>query len=168
MKNKKLASQIIEMAKIEQELRFMAKKEKSLVNFVIYAIDTIHNYRIKIIIEKYDYPTQKLIGKESMNSFLLLIQNQNYDLNLQENCLKYCDFEPKDYACLTDRVLMNKGEKQIYGTQFKLISKEKIALYPIEDRKNVNKLRKQVGLENLEDYIKKHLKTTGLSFEDKK
>lgn len=83
------------MTKIDQELRFMAGKEKSLVNFVIYAIDAVHNYRIKMIVEKYGYPTQKLIGKEAMNSLWLLIQRQDYDLDLQKNCLKYCDFELK-------------------------------------------------------------------------
>lgn len=166
MQNKKISKYITEMAKIDQDLRFMAGKEKSLINFMIYAIDIIHNYRIKMIIEKYGYPMQKLIGKDAINSFWLLIQHQDYDLDLQENCLKYCDFEPKDYAHLTDRVLMNKGEKQIYGTQFKLISKGKITLYPVKDRKNVNKLRKQAGLENLEDHIKKYLKTTGLSYEE--
>ena len=154
------------MAKIDQDLRFMAGKEKSLVNFMVYAIDAIHNYRIKMIIEKYSYPTQKLIGKDAMSSFWLLIQHQDYDIDLQENCLKYCDFEPKDKSHLTDRVLMNKGEKQIYGTQFKLFSKGKTALYPIKDRKNVNKLRKQAGLEKIEDYIKRHLKITGFSYEE--
>lgn len=165
MQNKKLALQIIDMAKADQELRFMAGKEKSLVNFMIYSIDTVHNYKIKTIIEKYGYPTQKLIGEKAMNSFWLLIQHQDYDLDLQEDCLKYCDFEPKDYAHLTDRILMNKGEKQIYGTQFKLISKGKITLHPIKDRKNVNKLRKQMGLKKTEDHVKKYLKMNGLSYE---
>lgn len=165
MQNKKLASHIIEMAKIDQELRFMAGKEKSLTNFVIYAVDFIHNYRIKMIIEKFGYPTEKLIGKDAMNSFWLLIQHQDYDSDLQENCLKYCDFEPKDKAHLTDRILMNKGEKQIYGTQFKLISEEKVIVYPLKDKKNVNKLRKQAGLEKLEDYIKKQFKTTNFILE---
>lgn len=139
---------IIEMAKIDQELRTQAKPGKELINYLIYAIDGIHNYRLRKIIEKYGYPTQKTMGKEVINSFWLLIQHQDYDIDLQENCLKNCDFEPKDKAYLTDRVLVNKGKKQIYGTQFKRID-GKLTPAPMENKANVNKKRKAAGLKSL-------------------
>ena len=143
-----IQKQIIEMAKIDQDLRIQAKPGKELINYLIYAIDSVHNYRLRKIIEKYGYPTQKIIGKEGMNSLWLLMQHQDYDVDLQENCLKNCDFEPKDKAFLTDRVLIHKGEKQIYGTQSKRID-GKLALAPIENEADVNKRRKAVGLNPL-------------------
>lgn len=163
--NKKLSKYILEMVKIDQELRFKAKDSANdLINYFIYAVDAIHNYRIRRIIERYGYPTQKLIGKKAMRAFWLLAQHQDYDLELQENCLKWCDFEPKNIALLTDRVLVNKGEKQIYGTQFYRKNEELIPR-PIKDKKNIEKIRKAIGLETFNKYLKRMKK---LSEETKK
>ena len=145
--NKKLQQQIMEMREIEQDLRVrLAKPGKELPNYLIYAIDICHNYRLRQIINKFGYPTRKLIGKNGMKAFWLLVQHQDYDISLQEDCLTYCDFDSQEKAFLTDRVLINKGKKQIYGTQFN---------FPIEDIKNVDKRRRQMNLESLKEYLRK-------------
>lgn len=145
--NKKLQQQIMEMREIEQDLRTrLAKPGKELPNYVIYAIDICHNYRLKQIINKFGFPMRKLIGKKGMKAFWLLIQHQDYDIDLQEGCLNYCDFDLQEKAFLTDRISINKGKKQIYGTQFN---------FPIEDIKNVDKKRKQMNLEPLKEYLRK-------------
>lgn len=145
--NKKLAQKIIEMKNIDQEMRFQSRKPgKNLTNFIIYAIDGVHGHRIKSIIKDYGYPTHKLIGKEGMEAFWLLVQHQDYDVKLQERCFKYCDFNSKNKAYLIDRVRANTERPQIYGTQFNA---------PIADEKNVDKRRKKVGLEPLEEYLKR-------------
>lgn len=154
--NKKLAEHILEMAEVDQGARFRAgEDEDKLSNYVVYIIDTIHNYRIRRIIEEYGYPTKKLVGKKSMNAFWLLVQHQDFDLNLQEDCLEKCDFDPKDKALLTDRVLVNNGKKQIYGTQFFRNNKGGFDPRPIKDRKNLDKLRKEVGLDSFADNYKR-------------
>ena len=57
------------------------------------------------------------------------------------------------YAFLTDRCLMNQGEKQIYGTQ--QISREGIYyLVPVQDIDKVDSLRQELGLEPLSEYMK--------------
>jgi hypothetical protein len=147
MVNQKLAKQITEMAEIDQDLRLKAKPGKELINYMIYVVDNIHNYRIWKIVEKYGYPTQKLIGKKSMKDFWLLVQHQDYDLDLQEKCLKYCDFEPKEKAFLTDRIFLHKGEKQLYGTQFHKPPKGKWKIWPIKNKKDFKTRRKKAGLE---------------------
>ena len=106
--NKKLVLQIKEMFDVDQDLRKQgamnakltqplfnlcqnAKNTKKgsnlglgLANFMVYIIDAVHNYRILRIIEKYGYPVKKLIGKEIMFYFFVLIQHQDHDLELQE------------------------------------------------------------------------------------
>ncbi|MEK7092064.1 MAG: hypothetical protein AAB907_00405 [Patescibacteria group bacterium] len=60
--NENLAQKIIGMKDVEQELRLRFwKPGKKLINFILYAIDGIHGYRIKSIIENYGYPSHKLI-----------------------------------------------------------------------------------------------------------
>jgi len=122
-------------------------KGASLGGALIYILDNVHNIRIWNIIDKYGYPTSKLIGKNGMHYFHILIQHQDYDLKLQEECLKKCDFSPKDKAYLTDRVLLNSGKKQIYGTQFFFDKKiGKLEMKPVENSKMVNRKRKEVGI----------------------
>ncbi len=152
---KRLSQYIKEMAEIDQELRFKAQPGRDFANFLIYAVDAIHNYRLHKIIKEHGYPTKKLVGGEGMRSFWLLIQHQDYDLELQENCLTHCNFDPKEKAYLTDRVLINKGEKQLFGTQHKITSNKHLILSPVKDRKNLGKRRRNAGLEPLERYLSK-------------
>ena len=54
---------------------------------------------------------------------------------------------------MKDRILVNRGKKQIYGTQKYWDPKEnKFVFFPIEDEKNVKAKRKEVGLEPLTEY----------------
>lgn len=49
-------------------------------------------------------------------------------------------------AMMEDRILMNKGKKQIYGTQATVFRNDKkVAIWPIEDSKNVNERRRRIG-----------------------
>jgi len=117
------------MAKIDQEIRFLAKKvsgknqKLTVANYAIYAIDLGHNGVIHRLIKKFGYPTKKLIGTEALKAFWLLIQHQDTDSWLQEECLKKCDFDKTEKEHLTDRVLINGGKAQRFGTQNSKIKK---------------------------------------------
>jgi hypothetical protein len=155
MKNNKLAKYIIELAKVDQGARSLRFEKPELVkgipNYLVYTIDGVNNPRIKKIINDFGYPTQKLIGKQAMDSFYILVQHQDFDLELQKECLKNCDFQPKYMAHLTDRVLVNSGKKQIYGTQYHRDKKLNSVPWPIEDIKNLEKRRKSTGLESFKE-----------------
>jgi hypothetical protein len=62
--------------------------------------------------------------------------------------------DPKDLAFMTDKIRVIKGEKQIYGTQYK-IANGNIEFLPIENPNQINQKRKEAGLETLEEYEKK-------------
>ena len=158
--NKNLINRLTKWVEFEQTLRFRAgkehiqgSKELGVFNYFVYIIDAINNIRIKEIIVKHEYPTQKLLGKTGMKKFWLLIQHQDEDLELQKNCLEKCDFAPLEKAYLTDRVLLAEGKKQRYGTQYKREANGYVCK-PLEDPKNINKLRKSVGLGTLEKYMR--------------
>lgn len=153
MINTSLAKYIIEMMRIDQELRFKAGGKKDFINFLIYTVDGLHNYRIRKIIDDYGYPTKALVGKRAMRAFWLLVQHQDYDTALQEQCLLHCDFGSKEKSLLIDRVLIRKRKRQIYGTQFHRSSRG-LTPYPIQNRAHVNQRRLRVGLNKLEESIK--------------
>jgi hypothetical protein len=70
--------------------------------------------------------------------------------NIKNSTKKMID--SSDMAYLQDRVLVNKGKKQLYGTNFEWNAGGEIIFKPIEDIKNVNKRRAEVGLCTLDEY----------------
>ncbi len=176
--NKKLTAEIKLMFDIDQDIRFQGSMNKKLVeplrdligksempgktnlnfglaNFLTYTIIVANNYRIEKIIKSFGYPTSKLIGKRGMYYFFVVVKSQDYDIDLQTRCLEKCDFTPSNKATLGDRILINSGKKQIYGTHF-MMNKNKSTMIPqpIEDASNVEKRRKEVGLGLMSDALK--------------
>jgi len=64
------------------------------------------------------------------------------------------DIDSKNIAHLKDRILMYEGKRQTYGTQV-VFYKEflKYKLYKVNNPKELNNKRKEVGLESIEEYI---------------
>lgn len=52
------------------------------------------------------------------------------------------ELDKANYPYLMDRILMGKGQKQMYGTQFSYDEKlKKVSLYPIEDPIRIDERR---------------------------
>ncbi len=149
--NDTLVKDILEWAKVDQELRFASKNNGEAGKYLVYLADASHGYRLRTLISEYGYPTEKLIGKEGMEAFWLLVQHQDFDLSLQKKCLENCKFSPTNHAHLLDRVLVNEGKMQMYGTQLKRGSDGKLKPLPIKDIESIDKMRAGVGLPPLVD-----------------
>ncbi len=68
--------------------------------------------------------------------------------------------DKSDFAVLNDRVLMEEGKPQIYGTQIKMAATfvgedltMQLYLWPVEDPAALDSLRSSVGLSPIEDYL---------------
>jgi hypothetical protein len=159
MKSKLIRDQIDEMFRVDQALRFSAAKnaKKSpkasigIFNYMTYLADGLHNYKIKEMIRAHGYPSVKMVGREGLHKFWLLIQHQDQDILLQKQCFKKCVFSSLDAAYLEDRILLNDGKKQVYGTQFtgKFNRNNRLILRPTKDITHLNDRRKRVGLKPL-------------------
>ncbi|MDP9081429.1 MAG: hypothetical protein M3O71_28800 [Bacteroidota bacterium] len=124
---------------------------------------TVSNTRIiKGIFEKYGFLSYKMVGKEASNSFWLMVQHADNDLPFQEAVLKKMKLQVDqknadgaNFAYLADRVNINSGRPQIYGTQLSRAKDANGRPIPkdIIDPENVNKRRQEVGLEPLEKYL---------------
>ena len=73
-----------------------------------------------------------------------------------------------DYAILNDRVLMEKGKPQIYGTQIKMVATVvddeiamQLCLWPVENPAALDSLRSIVGLSPIEEYLKTNCDSIG-------
>ena len=130
-------------------------------------IDEINRNHLKKIIESHGFPTRKLVGKDAMNGIFLIIQHADGDRIWQEAQLTNLelavtrgDFSKQQYAYLYDRIKVNSGQPQRFGSQFlKVDKKNKIAeLRETEDLTNLNQRRRKMGMMPIEMYKKLILK----------
>jgi hypothetical protein len=153
MINQFLSKRLLKMVERDQRARKRAMASGKLKDgLAIKKLDETHNHQLRRIIKRYGHPTQKLIGRRGMRAWWILAQHQDEDRKLQEACLVHCDFEPKEKAYLTDRVLVGQGKKQVYGTQFYRNARGQLVPRPIKDRKNLDKRRREAGMESFEKY----------------
>ncbi len=120
-----------------------------------------YDFLVKIIGENY-YPKSSEIGDRPAKAVFLIINHSSdttilmhYIPMIEDRC-KQGEAEWLYYATMYDRLAILKGNPQRYGTQYRQVQgeagEEKYELFPIEDSKNVNKLRKAIGLEPLEGF----------------
>lgn len=123
------------------------------------------NYKeVKTIYEKYGFPGIDKVGEKGSNNFWLMVQHFDFDVEFQEEVLKKMKKEvqrkntnPANYAYLRDRVNINKGLKQEFGTQVDYsFENQRVKAFPkngLIDSTNVDVNRKQYNLEPLKDYL---------------
>lgn len=164
-----------ELYSIEKELKEMRIKDQSIRLLLIDArkkkqnvdkikktmndIDHKNSVRVTEIIDQYGWLAPDDIGYEANEALFLCIQHsqdsliQNKYLPILKEAVQKGAAEGWQYAFLTDRCLMNQGQKQIYGTQ--RITKNGVDyLVPLQDINQVDSLRKEIGLEPLSEYMK--------------
>ena len=76
--------------------------------------------------------------------------------------------DKSDYAMLNDRVLMEEGKPQVYGTQIKMAATfdgedmaMQLHLWPVENPDALDSLRRSVGLSPIEEYLRSSNESVG-------
>jgi len=84
-----------------------------------------------------------------------MLFGQSYNIVTMGKEVKKNNASGEKFALLQDRVLINEGHKQLYGTQVRLDLKTHHAKpFPIQDSLTVDVRRKAVGLQPLKNYLK--------------
>jgi hypothetical protein len=122
------------------------------------SIDRENMVRLAEIIKRYGWPGVRFAGASgSQNAFLVLqhadSESQHKYLPLLRDAVDKNDALGDELALLEDRVRVNDGLPQLYGSQAKP-NGSSMELYPIEDELNVDKRRAAIGLQPLADYAK--------------
>ncbi|MBO3117489.1 hypothetical protein J4050_12065 [Winogradskyella sp. DF17] len=132
-------------------------------NLIKYAKEDHRNQELVIsILETCGMPTLNEVTQEQMNAIWLGLQHNaenKYRLKyfpLIEKAVKNGDLSKQQYALMKDRMLMDEGKAQIFGSQIK-----NGKLYDLDSPETVNERRQEMGLEPIEDYLKRF----GISFD---
>ncbi len=98
------------------------------------------------------------VGEKGAHNAWLLVQHADHNVVFQEYCLQMMKDTPAgevdktDIAYLTDRVCVNRGRGQLYGTQFTQEDSKHIPR-TIEDEANVDVRRSEIGMGPLSEQI---------------
>ena len=125
-------------------------------------IDAENTARMRELIKQHGWLGPALVGEDGAAAAFMLVQHANHEfqkevLPLAKDAFQSRTLPGREYALLLDRVLVGEGKPQVYGTQAKHLNQWKghePVLQPIEDEKNVDKRRAEVGLPPLADYLK--------------
>ena len=117
--------------------------------------------RAKEIFDEFGFVGFDLAGENGSRNFWLIAQHSDHNPEFQKEVLvemkKEVDKQnaiSTNYGLLVDRVNLNTGKAQVYGTQVTYNMNNGQA-YPkkLADSLNVNKRRKSIGLEPIEEYL---------------
>ena len=149
----------LKIASLEKQYGWQSGQMQSLLN-KINTQDSINLSKVKKIIDTYGWPGPDEVGKQGAQTIFLVIQHadsltQATYLPVMREAVKKGKAQPEALALLEDRVLINQGKEQIYGSQTKANETGRYEFYPIKDETNVNTRRASVGLEPLEEYAKR-------------
>jgi len=114
--------------------------------------------RLKEIVARHGWPSRDLVGTDGAHAAFQVIQYADHDpifqaeaLELMESLWRTRQVDPADYAWLTDRVRVQRGLPQLYGTQASIVLGQ-LQFAPIQDTAGVDQRRASVGLDPLAEY----------------
>lgn len=168
--NKKahLKNELEDMVEIDQIAAYIPQgkyKDYSREQWDNFKDSVFTNNKIKVeaMFNKYGFLGFDKVGKEGSNHFWLLVQHFDKYPEFQKRVLKAMDKEVimknangTDYAYLYDRVKVNAGEKQLFGTQVTYETETTGRAIPkngLIDSADVDKKRMEYNLEPLKDYL---------------
>jgi len=112
-----------------------------------------HGARLAEIIDEHGWPVKSLVGSDGAEAAWLIAQHDIGNPSLQRRCLKLIEaaverneVPARQMALMTDRIRVQEGRPQVYGTSFDWDKQGEMSPCEIEDAENVDQRRRSVGL----------------------
>ncbi len=121
--------------------------------------DSINLIKVSRILDSQGWPSKEKIGERGASTLFLVVQHANLAtqqkyLNLVTQAMQKGDLSKKQYAMFYDRLALRTGKKQMYGTQLAMDKdSNKPYILPLEDPRHVDKRRKAMGLNSMQDNL---------------
>lgn len=162
-----LARELLERRRVDQAIRdTMVERLQagqmldSAFGARMMAIDSANTAWLKRVLDRQGWPGRSLVGAEAANAAFLIAQHAVHDsafqaraLALMERGVRTGDVRGSDVAMLADRIAVQRGQPQRYGTQAKLRD-GRIVLDPIADSAHVDERRAGLGMPPLREYLR--------------
>src|SRR5580693_8908881 len=142
----------MERAACDQAARLAVQTDFAMTEWeaVVAPVDRDNTARLREIIGRHGWPGRQLAGDDGAHAAWLLAQHapsqlQEEWLPMLEDAVTRGDASPADLAYLRDRVLMHRGEPQLYGTQY-LQRGGVLELWTVRDPAGLDERRAALGL----------------------
>ncbi len=121
--------------------------------------DAARTARLSEILDEFGWPTFDLVGEDGEDAAWVIAQHSDLDPEFQERALELLreavedgQASPGNLAYLEDRILVGRGDPQIYGTQIRCGPDGPMPATPIADEANVEERRIAADLQPLSEY----------------
>lgn len=139
---------------IRENLIASEGEEFGKIMLQMMAIDSSNQAMVKSILKKYGWLPKSKIGEKASEAIFFVIQHSEAELIRQyfpslKDLASRQEASPVHAAMMEDRLLVNDGKKQKYGTQATSDSTTngKAYIWPVENPNIVNQLRKDAGFD---------------------
>jgi len=160
--NEELRAELLGMAgedlRVREELLRAGRLPRDSYSPVMREIHERNNRRIREIVAEHGWPGRRLVGEDGCEAAWLLVQHAVLEPEFQDSCVPLLeaavaegDAPAWQLAYLQDRMLVRRGEPQIYGTQYRMTGTGKSVPFEIADADTVDERRRAVGLPTLEE-----------------
>lgn len=159
LKQMRNEDQGIRLLLIDASKRYGDRDKRTVeIRQMMKRIDSKNALRVQQIIDLYGWLGSDELGEDANETLFLCIQHaddliiQTKYLPILKKAMEEGNADGWQYAFLTDRIKMNRGEKQVYGTQTLRMNGKQFPV-PIENPDKVDTLRKEIGLEPMKEYM---------------
>lgn len=157
--NKKLHDELLQLRKKDYERvkdAISNRKPENMLDRLREARDN-NSDNLCLILKTYGWPTKTLVGDDGADAAFFLLRNSSNPV-MQASLLPVIiaatsqgEIELRDFASYIDRIRLNAGLKQLFGTQA-TIRDGFLVMFPIENEALVDARRKQYQLPPLAEY----------------
>jgi hypothetical protein len=156
MDAEKLTDELLSMVVEDHRVRAKLVSDGSLFEGYHPLMQEIHERnaaRLMVILENHGWPGRSLVGEKAAEAAWLILQHaignptlQRLGLSLLKEAATKGEIPLIQVAMLEDRIRVNEGKRQRYGTQFDWDKNGQMSPLPIEDEGNVDMRRREIGL----------------------
>ncbi|MGW2371525.1 MULTISPECIES: DUF6624 domain-containing protein [Kitasatospora] len=118
-----------------------------------------HGDRLSEIMAVHGWPTERAVGADAARAAWLVAQHADRQLDVQRRAVELMAeavavgaASARDLAFLEDRLAVNEGREQRYGTQIGAVADGRPVPWPCEDPERLDERRAQVGIEPFDEY----------------
>jgi len=122
-------------------------------------VDADNTKYLRGLVQDLGWIDVKRFGRDAATAAFLIVQHSN-DLRLMQAALPEIEKDlragvgdPQHYAFVYDRLKINLGERQRFGSQFGQNAKGDTVILPLENKAKVEEYRKSIGLFPLSQYL---------------
>ncbi len=157
-----LRRELLRMGLLDQTARAGLHRDAPVDTAVmrsVLAIDSLLTARLRGLVRSNGWPTFSSVGEAAAKAAFLIVQHSPV-IAFQREVLPHLaaaaaagEAQRSDAALLEDRVLVEDGKPQRFGTQFRIVDGV-LTAYPIAEPETLEQRRATVGLMPMEEYVR--------------